>query len=213
MGWAHRDAPYRDSAALDLLEALRPTVDAHLMHLLDSRTFSRREFAQLPSGQVRLMPDLARALASSTMPVWERMAASQAAAVAKTLARSAGGSIRIPGSATRGARGKGRGTMARRMTKTPAPPGYDDLATYHEPTDLDDFLEEAGKLDGLVRLVEVLGRQLHASSSMAFQERVNSRSRAPGALPQAQVYAYGTLSADRTGGGPSSLRVRRRSTT
>jgi hypothetical protein len=23
LGWAHRDAPYRDSAALDLLEALR----------------------------------------------------------------------------------------------------------------------------------------------------------------------------------------------
>jgi CRISPR/Cas system-associated endonuclease Cas1 len=34
LGWAHRDAPYRDSAALGVLEALRPEVDAHLLQLL-----------------------------------------------------------------------------------------------------------------------------------------------------------------------------------
>ena len=56
----------------------------------------------------------------------------------------------------------------------PTPPGRDDLATDHEPADLDDFLEEAGKLDDLVRLVEVLGRQLHAPSSTAFASWVNS---------------------------------------
>ncbi|MGH9322196.1 MAG: CRISPR-associated endonuclease Cas1, partial [Vicinamibacteria bacterium] len=31
LGWAHRDAPYRDSAALDLLEPLRPLVDDYVM--------------------------------------------------------------------------------------------------------------------------------------------------------------------------------------
>lgn len=117
LGWAHRDAPYRNSAALDLLEALRPGVDEHLMHLLKSRTFAVREFAELPTGQVRLMPDLARALVSSTLVSWERMAAAHAVKVAKTLARSAGGSVRVPGTKTRGAQGKGRGTMARRVAK------------------------------------------------------------------------------------------------
>lgn len=122
LGWAHRDTPYRDSAALDLLEALRPAVDEHLLDLLESRTFSRREFAELPTGQVRLMPNLAHVLATSTLPTWERMASSRAEMIAKILAKSATGSIRVPGTATRGARGKGRATMARGAAKSSSKP-------------------------------------------------------------------------------------------
>jgi CRISPR-associated endonuclease Cas1 len=118
LGWAHRDTPYRDSAALDLLEAFRPAVDDHLLDLLESRTFSGKEFAELPTGQVRLMPNLAHILATSTLPTWERMASSRAETIAKTLAKSATGSIRVPGTATRGARGKGRATMARGSAKS-----------------------------------------------------------------------------------------------
>jgi CRISPR-associated endonuclease Cas1 len=121
LGWSHRDAPYRDSAALDLLEAFRPAVDEHLMGLLSGRTFSRREFAELPTGQVRLMPQLADDLATSTLPSWERMASAHAEKIARTLARSVGGGIRIPSSTTRGARGKGRATMSRRSVKTSSP--------------------------------------------------------------------------------------------
>lgn len=120
LGWVHRDAPYRDSAALDLLEPLRPPVDDYVMRLLETRTFSRREFAELPTGQVRLMPDLARLLAA-TLPTWERLASVQAEIVAKLLAKSSGGTVRIPGAATRGARGKGGGTMGRRSTRTAKP--------------------------------------------------------------------------------------------
>jgi CRISPR/Cas system-associated endonuclease Cas1 len=121
--WAHRDAPYRDSAALDLLEVLRPEVDDYLMRLLEARTFSCREFAELPSGQVRLMPDLARAL-STTLPVWERMASVQAERIARLLAKSARGNVRIPGPATRGSKGKGRATMARGSgSRLPSPSG------------------------------------------------------------------------------------------
>jgi len=116
LGWMHRDAPYRESAALDLLEPLRPAVDDYVMRLLETRTFSRREFAELPTGQVRLMPDLARSLAA-TLPTWERMASVQAETIAKLLAKSARGAVRIPGAATRGASGKGRGTMGRGATR------------------------------------------------------------------------------------------------
>jgi hypothetical protein len=121
LGWVHRDAPYRDSAALDLLEPLRPAVDDYVMRLLETRTFSRREFAELPTGQVRLMPDLARSLAA-TLPTWERMASVEAQMVAKLLAKSARGAVRIPGAATRGASGKGRSTLARRSAKAPSKP-------------------------------------------------------------------------------------------
>lgn len=114
LGWAHRDVPYRDSAALDLLEALRPAVDAYVLELVTSRTFSRREFAELATGQVRLMPELARSLATSTLATWERLASSHAEAIAKSLAKAAGGSVRIPGRASRGSHGKGRATLGRR---------------------------------------------------------------------------------------------------
>jgi len=97
LGWAHRDTPYRDSAALDLLEALRPAVDEHLLDLLETRTFSRKEFAELPNGQVRLMPNLAHVLATSTLPTWERMASSRAEIVAKILATSATAASVFPG--------------------------------------------------------------------------------------------------------------------
>lgn len=116
LGWAHRDAPYRDSAALDVLEVLRPEVDDYLMRMLTTRTLARRDFAELPSGQVRLMPDLARSLVT-TLPTWERIASQEAHRIAKLLARSAGGNVRIPGAHSRGARGKGRTTMGRGSSK------------------------------------------------------------------------------------------------
>ena len=116
LGWAHRDAPYRDSAALDLLEVLRPEVDDYLMRTLETRTFSRKDFAELPSGQVRLMPELARSLAT-TLPTWERIASRGAQRIAKLLARSAKSNVRIPGATSRGAKGKGRTTMGRGVNK------------------------------------------------------------------------------------------------
>jgi CRISPR/Cas system-associated endonuclease Cas1 len=68
LGWAHRDTPYRDSAALDLVEAVRPDVDEYVLDLLAQRTFSRREFVELPTGQVRVASSLAKLLAESTSP-------------------------------------------------------------------------------------------------------------------------------------------------
>lgn len=120
LGWAHRDAPYRDSAALDLLEPLRPLVDQYAVSLLRSRTFSRREFAESPVGHVRLTADLAGAL-SSTLPIWERAASAHAEQIARLLARSGGLAVRVPGARTRGSRGGGaslgRRTGAQQMAR------------------------------------------------------------------------------------------------
>jgi hypothetical protein len=58
----------------------------------------------------------------TTLPTWERMASVQAEMVAKLLAKSARGAVRIPGAATRGASGKGGSTMARRSAKAASRP-------------------------------------------------------------------------------------------
>jgi hypothetical protein len=50
------------------------------------------------------------------------MASVQAQMIAKLLAKSARGAVRIPGAATRGSSGKGRSTLARRSTKTASRP-------------------------------------------------------------------------------------------
>jgi hypothetical protein len=74
---------------------------------------SRREFVELPTGQVRIAPPLARLLAESTSSRWESAVAVHAEEVAKTLARSAGPTVRAPKAATRGAGGQGRGALSR----------------------------------------------------------------------------------------------------
>jgi len=115
LGWAHKDASYRDSAALDLLEPLRPQVDAHIAKLMAERVFSRREFIELPSGQVRLTRSLARDLATSTLPRWEQAAGQCSEHVGGLIAASATTPVRTPGRKTRGSHGKGRSTLGRRI--------------------------------------------------------------------------------------------------
>ncbi len=120
LGWAHRDAPYRDSAALDLVEAVRPDVDEYVLDLLAQRTFSRREFVELPIGQVRLAPSLAKLLAESTLGHWEAAVGAHAQEVARTLSYAAGAGVRAPKASCRGAGGKGRGALGRHSTQEAA---------------------------------------------------------------------------------------------
>jgi CRISPR-associated endonuclease Cas1 len=115
LGWAHKDVPYRDSAVLDILEPIRPQVDTYVVQTLRERTFSRREFTELPTGQVRLATSLARLLTLSTLAEWESAAAPLAEAVARDVAASARVGIRVPGKRTRGSGGKGKSTLGRRV--------------------------------------------------------------------------------------------------
>ena len=49
LGFAHADQPSRDPAALDLLEAIRPKVEAYAIVTFSSRTFARRDFIERTS--------------------------------------------------------------------------------------------------------------------------------------------------------------------
>jgi CRISPR-associated endonuclease Cas1 len=71
IGLLHLDSRGRDSMALDLLEAVRPDIDAWLVDLLKRRTFRARDFIELPDGHVRIAPPLSHDLAA-TMDRWRR---------------------------------------------------------------------------------------------------------------------------------------------
>jgi CRISPR-associated protein Cas1 len=56
-GVVHLDRPGRDGMVLDILEVTRSAVEAHVLGLVEQRTFRRCDFEQAPNGAVRvLMP-------------------------------------------------------------------------------------------------------------------------------------------------------------
>lgn len=65
LGIVHVDHRSRDSFALDLMEAARPTVDAYLLELLQDRFFTRRDFAETARGVCRVNPPLSHELAET----------------------------------------------------------------------------------------------------------------------------------------------------
>jgi hypothetical protein len=95
LGFAHRDGPYREGAAFDLVEALRPSVDRFALDLFATRTFARREFVEAEDGTVRLAPALARGLAGSTLSMWEREVGPVAEEVARIVAASATSAVTV----------------------------------------------------------------------------------------------------------------------
>ncbi len=107
IGIVHADQRARDNLALDIMETGRPEVDAFVIRLLSSRTFSRREFVELPNGNARLTPPLARML-SSTLPRWLTAVAPVAERVARMLADSSARPMDLPTHLTGSARSRGR---------------------------------------------------------------------------------------------------------
>ena len=71
LGIFHADQKARDSLALDLMEAVRPQVDAYLLDLLEARTFSVRDFAETRKGVCRVLAPLTHTLAETTAQ-WAR---------------------------------------------------------------------------------------------------------------------------------------------
>lgn len=86
IGIIHSDVSSRDSFACDLMEPVRPNVDLHLLKLLDSQTFTRRDFFELRNGNCRLMPELTRPLATTAVK-WSRAVAPWAERLASYFAQ------------------------------------------------------------------------------------------------------------------------------
>jgi CRISPR-associated endonuclease Cas1 len=84
IGMLHVDTPARDSLACDLMEAVRPAVDAWLLDWIGREPFKRSDFVEESNGNCRLIPRMASQL-NQTATAWGKLVAPWAEFVARTL--------------------------------------------------------------------------------------------------------------------------------
>ena len=84
LGVMHMDAPARDSLAFDVMEPVRPLVDAYLLNWIRGETLKREWFFEERNGNCRLMGSFAIRL-SETASTWAHAVAPFAEMVARTL--------------------------------------------------------------------------------------------------------------------------------
>jgi CRISPR associated protein, Cas1 family len=123
IGIFHVDQPNRDSLACDLMEPVRPQVDAYLLDWITTQPLKRDWFFEQTNGNARLMSCLTERL-SETSLTWARAVAPVAEWVAQALWSSAGKSTsrqpNLPTPITARRRSEGRGN-AFIMGKNPLP--------------------------------------------------------------------------------------------
>lgn len=94
LGFFHKDQSARDSLALDLMEAVRPSVDRYLLQMLKERTFRAADFCETRKGVCRVLAPLSHELAETTT-AWAKLLGPVCEQVVKLLggARNAGGKV------------------------------------------------------------------------------------------------------------------------
>ena len=107
LGFLHADTPARDSLACDLMEPVRPVIDAFLLDWITRESLSREWFFEQRDGTCRLMASLTQKL-SETAPNWARAVAPFAESVARTLWSPRRSSAHGPGPTTRLTQGRRR---------------------------------------------------------------------------------------------------------
>ena len=117
IGLMHTDQPNRDSLALDVMEAVRPSVDMWLQGFLTQNKFSKHDFFERRDGTVRLSSRITSQLAA-TAPLWAAEAAPVAEWVARELMASSTKKVRLPTPLTEKNRSAGRDHYRRRTSKS-----------------------------------------------------------------------------------------------
>jgi len=83
MGVMHADQRNRESLALDVMEAVRPDVEAYVLELLTNRHFRKCDFFETSGGGCRILPSVATDLAA-TAPRWATLGSPIAEELAQT---------------------------------------------------------------------------------------------------------------------------------
>ncbi|MDR7555719.1 MAG: CRISPR-associated endonuclease Cas1 [Armatimonadota bacterium] len=156
LGILHADQPARASLSLDLMEPVRPAVDAFVLDLLRTRVFSARDFQEVSRGQVRVLLPLSRALLA-TSPRWAQAVAPWAERVAALLAETAGSRRRLPTPLTQANRSAGREGIRKAAPNAPALPGLEYTVCVRCGVVLEArgrmFCDDCGKQDKTERIV------------------------------------------------------------
>lgn len=122
LGVLHVDAQARDSLACDLMETVRPQVDAYLLDWITRQPLKRDWFFEQRDGNCRLMGPFAMRL-SETAPTWGRAVAPTAEWVAQALWTSFKRPLKktetIPTRLTQRRRSEGRGSNFAMQTSPP----------------------------------------------------------------------------------------------
>jgi CRISPR-associated endonuclease Cas1 len=87
LGIVHNDKKGRDSLALDLIEPVRPAVDAYVLELASDHLFRADDFTEQDDGHCRILPPLTHHLAA-TLALWRQAVAPWAEAAAFALAEA-----------------------------------------------------------------------------------------------------------------------------
>jgi CRISPR-associated endonuclease Cas1 len=182
LGFLHADAKARDSAALDLLEAIRPDIDAYVAQLIAQRTFARSDFVELPDGTCRVLPPLTHELARTSLS-WAQAAGPHAEHVTTLLAASRGRTEVPPTPLTQSKRAaryanarSQQGARRPRPAQLPertcpgcgGPPGQGKQAWC--PACLPGQLAQQGSVGGLRRMGKVTGELTKAKQRAALAE-------------------------------------------
>ncbi len=123
IGISHTDKKARDGLVLDLLEPVRPLVDAAVLRLVDRRFFRASDFHETGQGACRLLPPLTHELAEH-LPTYARAIAPIAEHVAHALASTSPGQIELRTPLTRSntTRAQQPGARSARRSDSPSPP-------------------------------------------------------------------------------------------
>jgi CRISPR-associated endonuclease Cas1 len=112
LGFIHVDAPAREGLACDLMETVRPKVDAFVLDWITRSPLKRQWFFEQRDGNCRLMASLAVRL-SETAPIWGRAVAPFAEWVTQSLWSSTRKPVRshlsVPTRLTQRRRSEGKG--------------------------------------------------------------------------------------------------------
>jgi CRISPR-associated endonuclease Cas1 len=117
LGIVHNDARARQSLALDLIEPVRPMVDAFALDLLERRTFRKIEFTETADGNCRLKPRLTHELAE-TMPHWAQAVAPIAERMAHALGQAMAGKYVVVTPLTGSSQRKAQAIIKARKSET-----------------------------------------------------------------------------------------------
>lgn len=100
LGILHADLKGRDSMVLDLIEAVRPTVDRYVLDLAEARPLKKTDFAEDRRGVVRVLPPLSHRIAEA-MPSWGKALSPVVERVARILSTASPYDVSVPSVLTR----------------------------------------------------------------------------------------------------------------